>query len=444
VRVGVVGGGVLGLSLAYYLSRSGAEVTVFEGKDRPGGLLDYIQVDGFWIDKYYHCILSNYVDLLDLVDEIGLRDGVRFTNTKQGVYADGHLYSLGSAKDFLLFPLLSPLERVRLAISILRALRVDDWHDLEEVGVEDWLVRLGGRGVFEKLWKPMLRAKFDGAYAQTPATYIWSRLKRTSTTRASAGPQERMGYFVGSYKQLVDRLVDRIEASGSAVKLGAKVQEIAISGDRVDGVVVDGTHTPLDMVVVTTPLPILQRLLPEPWRGRLDVPAETEYLGVVCGLLLLDRPLSAYYTLNIADESIPFTAIIETTNLIAPEHVGGYHLAYLPKYVTPASPYARLPDGELFGLYRTYLKQMFPNFDERWIKHQFVFRERFVEPLHRVRTRRPVMPIQTQLGGLYVVNNGQIYPDLTSCQSSVRHAREALPILLAGTSATRREPAMVG
>ncbi|HZR01226.1 MAG TPA: FAD-dependent oxidoreductase [Chloroflexota bacterium] len=444
MKVGVVGGGVLGLSLAYYLSRSGAKVTLFEGKDRAGGLLDYVQVDGFWIDKYYHCILSNYVDLLDLVDEIGLRDRVRFTNTKQGVYADGNLYSLGSAKDFLLFPLLSPLERVRLAISILRALRVDDWHELEEVGVEEWLVRLGGRGVFEKLWKPMLRAKFDGAHAQTPATYIWSRLKRTSTTRASAGPQERMGYFVGSYKQLVDRLVDRIEAAGSTVRLGAKVQEIAVSGDRVDGVVVDDAHVPLDTVVVTTPLPILQRLLPEPWRGRLDVPAETEYLGVVCGLLLLDRPLSSYYTLNIADESIPFTAIIETTNLIAPEHVGGYHLAYLPKYVTPASPYARLSDGELFGLYRTYLKKMFPNFDERWIKHQFVFRERFVEPLHRVRTRRPVMPIRTQLGGLYVVNNGQIYPDLTSCQSGVRHAREALPILLAGTSATRREPATVG
>ena len=29
----------------------------------------------------------------------------------------------------------------------------------------------------------------------------------------------------------------------------------------------------------------------------------------------------------------------------------------------------------------------------------------------------------------YTVNNGQIYPDLTNCQASVRHAMDALPVL---------------
>ena len=443
MKVGIVGGGMLGLSLAYFLGRVGVEVTVFEGKERAGGLLDYVNVDGAWIDKYYHCIMGSDTDLLDLVDELGLNDSVQFTQTKQGVYRDGRLYSMASGKDFLLFPPLTLVERVRLGMTILSALRVKDWQKLEEVSVEDWLVGLGGRGAFDKLWKPLLKAKFDGGYQQTPATYIWSRLKRTTSSRAAAGKSDRMGYFVGSYKVFVDRLVERIERQGSSVRLGARVQELIVEDGQTVGVVVDGEAIRLDAVVVTTPLPILNRLVPERYRDLIDVPPDGEYLGVVCGLMLLDRRLTPYYALNITDDAIPFTGIIETTNLIAPEHVGGNHLVYLPKYVTPDSPYARLSDDELRSLYVTNLKRMFPEFEESWIRHLFVFRERFVEPLHRIGRRRPVLPTATALPGLFVVNNGQIYPDLTNCQASVRHALAALPVLRTPPRSTSAAPALV-
>jgi protoporphyrinogen oxidase len=430
VKFGIIGGGMLGLSLAYYLGQQGIEVTVFEGKDRPGGLLDYFKVDDAWIDKYYHCILAGDTDLLALAEELGLTQTIHFASTKQGVYRDGHLYSMASGKDFLLFPPLSLVERFRLGVTILRALMINDLEQVEQVGVEDWLVRLGGRGVFEKLWKPLLKAKFDANFQSTPATYIWSRLKRTTSTKAAAGQADRMGYFKGSYKTLVDRLVDHIQAGGSTIRCGARVEEVVVEDDRVTGVRVEGEHIALDAVVATTPLPILGRLLAEPNQAKLDLPPSTEFLGVVCGLLLLDRSLTPYYTLNIADDRIPFTGIIETTNMIAPEHVGGYHVVYLPKYVTPSSDYVKLTDEELRAIYVEHLSQMFPGFSEAWVKHAFVFRERFVEPLHQIGKRRPTVPFTTPIDGLFIVNNGQIYPELTNCQSSVRHARRSLPTLL--------------
>jgi protoporphyrinogen oxidase len=435
MRIGVIGGGVLGLSLAYYLSGRGATVTVFEGKERAGGLLDYFSVDGAWIDKYYHCILTSDAELLGLVDELGLSDRVRFAETRQGVYYGGKTYPLASGKDFLLFPPLSLIERFRLGLGMLRALRVSDWPPLEEIPVERWLVSLCGQGVFDKLWQPLLNAKFDGQYQQTPATYIWSRLKRTSSTRAQAGQQERMGYFVGSYKVLVDRLVERIAERGSAVRLGARVRQLTVEQGRVTGVQLDDGTVPCDAVVVTTPLPVLARLLPEAERPRLAVPETSTYLGVVCGLALLDRGLTPYYTLNLADTSIPLTGLIETTTLIRPEHVGGYHLVYLPRYVTPNSPFAAQSDGDLRALYLTQLRRMFPAFREDWVRHLFVFRERFVEPLHQIGKPRPVLPLQGALPGLFILNNGQIYPELTNCQASVRHALGAVPAILGQTPA---------
>jgi protoporphyrinogen oxidase len=335
-----------------------------------------------------------------------------------------------SGKDFLLFPPLNPIERLRLGQTVLSAFLISDWRALEDVPVEDWLVKSGGRGAFEKLWKPLLRAKFDGNFQRTPATYIWSRLKRTSSPRAAAGQKDRMGYFVGSYKVLVDRLVERIEATGSHVRTGVRVERLLAECGAVTGLAVDGAEQRFDAVVATVPLPVLRRLLPDSAAACLDWPDHVDFLGVVCGLLLTDRQLTPYYTLNIADEEVPFTGIIETTNLIDPEHVGGYHLIYLPKYVLPSSDYAQRSDDELRNIYLTWLKRMFPAFDASSVKHLFVFRERFVEPLHQIGSHRPVVPVASRLPGLYVVNNGQIYPDLTNCQASVRHALRALPEVL--------------
>jgi protoporphyrinogen oxidase len=432
VKVGVIGGGVLGLALAYYLARDGAEVTVFEGKPEPGGLLQYVRVDDSWIDKYYHCILSSDSDLLRLVDEIGLRDQVRFTETKQGFFRQGKVHPITSSKDVLLFPPLSLIDRFRLGLTVLAASRINDWGKLEEEPVEDWLVRLGGRGTFEKLWKPLLRAKFDGNYQRTPATYIWSRLKRTTSTREGARQKEMMGYFIGSYRTFINRLVERIEEYGGKIQTGARVQEIIIDRGQARGIVVDGATIPLDQVIATTPLPVLQRLVPDPYRGFVDVPESSTYLGVICGLLLLDRPLSPNYTMYIADETIPFTGLIETTSMIAPEHVGGYHLVYLPKYVTPDSPWVNKSDDEFRELYLTHLQRMFPAFQKEWVRHSFVFRERLVEPLHQIGKRRPIMPVESGINGMFVVNNAQIYPDLTNCQASVRHALNVLPTIERG------------
>jgi protoporphyrinogen oxidase len=71
----------------------------------------------------------------------------------------------------------------------------------------------------------------------------------------------------------------------------------------------------------------------------LDYLGKTEYLGIVCPLVVLDRPLSGFWTLNITDERIPFTGVIETTSYIDPKYVGGHFLVYLQVH-GPGQPVA--------------------------------------------------------------------------------------------------------
>ena len=177
--------------------------------------------------------------------------------------------------------------------------------------------------------------------------------------------------------------------------------------------------------------PLFTRLAPGLPADYQDFLGQTEYLGIVCPLLVLDRPLTGFWTLYITDESIPFTGIIETTSYIDPRDVGGNHLVYLPKYTVPGSQWFKMSDDEVRETWLKYLEQMFPDFRRESIRHMLVHRERLVEPIHPLNGMSLIPKMDTPVPNLYLVNAAQIYPALTNGESVTRHAREAAEVLLA-------------
>lgn len=295
----------------------------------------------------------------------------------------------------------------------------------------EWLHGLSGERVMETIWKPLLRAKFDGGFEKVPATYIWSRLVRTTSSH-DKGSRELMCFLEGGYMQLIQALAADIIKRGGTINLGATVEHVRAQHGRINGLTVDGQTLNGDGVVITTQTPVAQRLLPREFAGQHERWGRlNEYLGIVCVTVALRRRLSPYYTLNITDSRIPFTGVIETTNLIDPQYSGGYHLVYLPKYVGAGSSYARMSDDELIGRFRAQLLQMFPDLREGDIAAVRIGRERYVEPLHPVGRTDDVPPIVSEVPGLFLANAAQIYPQLTNGESVVAHAGHAAQAIVA-------------
>ena len=57
MNIGIVGGGILGLSLAFYLQKRGHEVAVYERNSYLGGLASSFDYGDFVWDRFYHVIL---------------------------------------------------------------------------------------------------------------------------------------------------------------------------------------------------------------------------------------------------------------------------------------------------------------------------------------------------------------------------------------------------
>jgi protoporphyrinogen oxidase len=430
MKVGIIGGGIMGVCIGYFLSKKGIEVEIFEASPSLGGLAGPITLeDGTMIDRFYHAILSSDDHLQQLSTELGIADQLRFNETRMGFFYQGKIHSMNNVVEFLRFPPLGWIDRFRLGLTVLYAQFVRDWHSLESISVEKWLVRLGGKATFKNIWLPMLKAKFDGGFETTPATYIWSRLVRMKSTRSGASQKEGAGHLIGGYITLIEAMANKIRSTGGRIHLQKPISKIVIEQNKVMGILSNGELHSFDKLIATVQPPIFQKMIPDADNEYRDFLGRTKYLGIICPIMILDRSLSGYWTLNIAEDNIPFTGVIETTAYIDPKFVGGHHLVYLPKYTAPDSPYQKMTDEEIRVLWMNHLESMFPGFQRQWIRYFLIHRERYVEPLHLLNETHLIPTVQTPIKDLYLATNAQIYPALTNGESISRKASEIADLI---------------
>ena len=424
--VGIVGGGVLGLTAALRLAQGGARVTLVERAPDLGGLVGSFDFGGRPVDRFYHVILPTDDRVRGLAEELGLGDRFRFRATKVGFYDDGRLFSMTSPKEFLTFPILSLRDRVRLGAFVARCQLVKDHAELDDQELLGWLRRLCGRRVVERLWEPLLDSKFDGSYEDLPATYIWARTRRMGSTRDRSG-REVMGWLEGGYQTLVDALETRIRALGGEIYAGTSVERITGAGGRATGLVIDGSFRPFDFVLCTLAPPQARRLL-APELVPLAPPDHCRYLGVVCLLLRTRRSISPYYHLNITDRRIKLTTVVETTHVVDPEYVGG-HLLYVSRYVDPSHPDQERPLDELERDYLGYARTIFPDLAPEDILDAKVQRARVTEPVHLLGGAKN-LPDMFPLPNLALASTAHVYPEIVSGQAVIGVADRVVPGIL--------------
>jgi protoporphyrinogen oxidase len=432
--VGIVGGGILGLTAAYRLAQAGVEVSLFERSPELGGLVGSFDFEGRRADRFYHVILPTDDRVRSLADELGLGDRFRFRPTAVGFYDAGRLFSMSSLAEFARFPLLPLHDRVRLAAFVARCQLVSSFEKLDDEPLEAWLTRLCGRRMVDRLWRPLLDSKFDGRFADLPATYLWARTRRMSKTRDSGG-REVMGWLEGGYQLLVDRLAEAVESLGGKLHPATAIEQIVGGPSGASGLVVDGSLRPFDSVLCTlVPRQARQLLSPD---LRDLVPADhCRYLGVVCLVLRLGRSVSPYYTLNITDRRVPLTTVVETTHVVDPEFAGGA-LLYAAKYVDESHPDLTRPVEEVERDYLAHVRTIFPGLRDSELLASSVQRARAVEPVHTLGGAKR-LPTMFPLPRLAMASTAHVYPELVNGQAVIGVADRVVAGLLERLPSERR------
>lgn len=413
-----------GLTLALRLAQKGRKVTLVEAADELGGLASPWRIGDVVWDRHYHVTLLSDQNLRGLLSEIGLEKDMRWVVTRTGCYAEGDLYSISNSLEFLLFPHLSLIHKLRLGATMAYASRVKNWRALERIPVKDWLTRLSGRTAFERFWMPLLRAKLGDNWQEASAAFIWATIARLYAARRSGMKREMFGYVPGGYRRVVERFGEVLASLGVRIQLATPVQRVQGTTGGVEVTLQSGTVERFDAAVVTLAAPLAARLCPTLEADESSRLRGVRYQGVVCASCLLDRPLGGYYVTNILDGGVPFTGVIEMTALVDPAELGGSHLVYLPKYVPEGDEFFQATDDEVREKFLPALEAMFPSFRRSQVKAFRVSRVRQVCAVPTLGYSERVPPVTTSIPGLYLLGSANIVNATLNVNESVRLAEQ--------------------
>ena len=407
MKLGIVGGGLMGLALAQRLTQKGHKVSVFEADGQLGGLATHHDFDDFIWDRFYHVILPTDGSLINFIKDLGLKEKLRWKTTLTGFYIDKQFHSLSSSLEFLTFPPLSLWNKFRLALTIIYGSRINDWEKLESVPVEEWLLKVSGKGTYEKMWKPLLLAKLGENYKRVSAVFIWSYIKRLYMARDTSAQKESMGYVSGGYKTVFERLAEVITRGGGQINRQTSVKRITSTDENKIKIESSSGEEEFDKVIFTSPVNVLEKVASSDIIEVQNTGKDVEYSGVICMVLVTKEPLIPYYTLNIADAEIPFTGVIGMTSVVSTDEMAGYHVTYLPKYVHSDDPLMSAPDDEIKEMFYAGLEKMFPEFKPDQAISVHINRASKVQPLQVLNYSKLVPKVHQCHENFFVLNTSQ-------------------------------------
>jgi protoporphyrinogen oxidase len=398
MRICVIGGGLTGLVAAHALAGE-HDVELAEKLPYLGGCLSSYDVNGYWIERYYHHCFSADHHLFALLHELGLSGSLEWRTGTTGYRSGGITYPLNTPWEILKYPELSLIGKARLAFLALTAKKAD-LSALDDISAERYILDHLGRDVYSSFFEPLLKSKFGDRRKEVSAAWLFSRIAIRSDRGVSG---ERLGYLKEGFHLIIDALEKSIEEKGGVIRKQNPVTRLSRSGDTWTV-----NDTVFDTVISTIPPQELQNA-----GGPVMPPVP--YQGAACVTLALDRQVTdGIYWLNMKDTA-PYGAVVSHTNFIPVDRYGE-HLVYLASYFSGSVP---------ANLDKTMIDDFCTRFsvspaEIRWHR---VAVDRFAGPVYTTGYKSLIPAYEQQ--GLYMAGmfSSANYPE-RSMEGSIRAGRE--------------------
>ncbi|HXB74160.1 MAG TPA: protoporphyrinogen oxidase [Candidatus Acidoferrales bacterium] len=238
-RVVIIGGGISGLSAAYYLAKGGSAATILESRGRLGGVIQTERADGCTIEAGPDSFLSTKPAALELIRELGLADQVigsndhlRITYIRKGgrlvPMPDGLMMMVPTRiMPLLTTGLLSFRTKVRMGMELLRSPKMKAGDESVAQFVEEHY----GAEAVDYLAEPLLSGIYGGSPSELSVTSVLPRFvslaaKYGSLTRGvlaerakarNGAPPAAVPLFrtlKGGLQQMVDAVAAAIRPGG--------------------------------------------------------------------------------------------------------------------------------------------------------------------------------------------------------------------------------------
>lgn len=417
-RIAVLGAGPMGLAVAYQLVLDGFQPVLFEADDRVGGMAATFDFAGLELERYYHFHCISDHAFLEILDELGISESLRWTETKMGYWYKERLQPWGNPIALLKFRGLSFIAKFRYGLHAFISTKRNDWHSLDMVEASGWIKRWVGAEAWEVLWRRLFDYKFYNYSSALSAAWIFSRIRRIGRSRYSL-VREKLGYLEGGSSTLLNALKAFIESRGGEIRLRSSVEMVAIKGGKVVGVQVAGQLESFDKVISTIPLPYVPKLMPDLPTDVLVKFKTIKNIAVVCVIVKLSKAVTENFWLNTNDPEMNIPGLVEYTNL----RPLGHHVVYVPFYLPGEHPLFAEPDEAFLQKVRYYLKKINSSLTDDDFLDMRASRYRYAQPICDPGYLEKLPPVALPVQGLWVADTSYYYPEDRGISESIGFGR---------------------
>ena len=379
-QIGIVGGGLAGLSAAIACGDAGAQATLFEARTRLGGATWSSERDGLWIDNGQHVFLrccESYIaflrrlgamDLVTIQDRLDipvLMPGRAMARLRRGALP-APLHMTGS---LLHYSHLSVLDRLRVggAALALRNLDLSD-PELDAQSFGGWLREHGqSEAAIERFWDLFTRATINLRPHDASLALAVKVFQTGLLTDPRAG---EIGVSKVPLSQLhAEPAARELAKLGGAVQTRAPVEAVECGPHGEAQVRVRDRVYPFDAVIVATPHDVAAEILPD------EAKVDREALRALGTSPIVN--LHVVYDRAVMDE--PFAAGVETPMQWIFDRTAAAGLKNgqcLTVSLSVADAYVGASREELREQFEPALQQLFPTAKDAQIVEFFVTCER--------------------------------------------------------------------
>jgi len=254
--VAIIGGGISGLSTAFYLAKAGISSTIVEARPRLGGVIQSESVEGCMIEGGPDSFISVKPAAMELIRELGLADEVIGSNDHLRityVWKGGRLVPLPDGLQLMVPTKLVPLLTTRLlSWSTKMRMGMELFHPpgrhTEDQSVADFVASHYGAEAVDYLAEPLLSGIYGGSPSALSINSVLPRFveleaKYGSLTKgvlaemkANKAQAKRLPLFrtlKGGLGQMVSALSGRLRGHATVVQGRAEAVERTGGGFRV-------------------------------------------------------------------------------------------------------------------------------------------------------------------------------------------------------------------
>jgi protoporphyrinogen oxidase len=409
-KVAVVGGGISGLSTAYFALHKGFDVSLYESSARLGGFAASFDMAGLTIEKYYHFICRGDQKLIELSNRLGINHKIKFQVSKTACFYNGHYYPFSTPLDLMKFSPISLSSRLKFGLNILSSKYIREWEKLDQISGKEWLCKHIGEEAYNAIWDPLLKIKFGNNYDMISAAWVWHRIFRVSTSRKTLLSREKMDYLEGGSNTLISAITRQIEQLGGSIHLNSKVQKITKTNHSFKLILESGRHTCSDRIVLAVPLPVTAEIIKDLDPGFSLKLSSIVFYGILCGVFRLKEKVSDAFWLNINDSRIVANGLIEYTNLNPLEEISPHKIVYIPFYVPVDNEWFLMDEASLQYRFLAMLKILKPSLSKNSVVDFRVSKSPYAQAICTIGFKDKVPPVTTPVKNLFLLDSTQIYP----------------------------------